>query len=314
MKSNLLTWLAVPRRSDHRSVSAHLTWLQLFRLLVEKGQCDPTTAHHEVTNFISHQWDGPLETLVWLCRQDQFWSVIPVNGGLGHTYHSLAKGILHGGPSTLLNVLLTEERAPYILHSEGHDSRTVLFAAVWRQALRATRARHHPRHCDSSLDQLVTKLIQDGSDVHALDSSGLTPLNNAIRLFILYNDYSPFRAPGLAPEFREVREVFRIEKKQPETRIPGSQYGSEMEPDGSTDGKERFRQFLSWWFERLDDGGCDWNDYVRHENLQLPTCRYLQAGTLFSLQISKKFHYDKTAQKLELDLKWAWTKIAAGKD
>ena len=247
-----------------------------------------------------------METLVWLCRQDQLWFELPVNGGLGHTYHSLASDDSHGGPSILLNVLWTEERAPYILHSKDHDSRTVLSAAVWRQAWWATFARQRPRRCDSSLDQLVTKLIQDGSDVHALDSSGSTPLNDAIRLFATYYDSSPLRPLDFAPE---ARAVFRIERKRPENRIPGSHFGSEAELDRPTDSKGRFRQFLSWWFERLDDGGCDLNDYVRHEHLQPPMCKFGRDGAVLGAQISKHFHYDETAQMLELDVQWAWTKI-----
>ena len=186
MESNLLIWLALSQKSDQEDYQARSIWLQLVKLLVEEGQCDPTTAHHGIPNFILHQWSGPMETLVWLCRQDQFWLQIPVNGGLGHTYHPLAKGIWHGGPSILLNVLWTEDRAPYILHSRDHDSRTVLFAAVGRQASLATIDRESPRNiCDSSLDQLVTRLIQDGSDVHVLDSSGSTPLNNTFRLLAI---------------------------------------------------------------------------------------------------------------------------------
>ena len=248
-----------------------------------------------------------METLVWLCRQDHFWFEIPVDGGLGHTYHSLAKGIWHGGPSILHNALWTEERAPYILHSKDHDSRTVLFAAVWRQAWLATIDRQDPRQaCDSSLDQLVTRLIRDGSDVHALDSSGSTPLNNALQLFAIYCDNSPLRALDFA---QEAREVFRIDRKRPENRIPGSQSGSEAELDGSTDSKWRFWRFLHWWFERLDDGGCNLNDYVRDENLQPPMCRIGRDGAVLGAQISKTFHYDETAQTFELDFKWAWTKI-----
>ena len=253
-----------------------------------------------------------MDTLVWLCRQDQWWFELPVNGGIGHTYHLLAKDIWHGGPSILLNVLWTEERAPYILHSKDHDSRTVLFAAVWRQAWLATVDRQSPRPIfDSSLDQLVTRLIQDGSDVHVLDSSGSTPLNNALRLFATYCDSSPLQALDFA---QETREVFRIERKQPENRIPGSQSGSEAELDRSTDSKWQFRQFLYWWFERLDDGGCNLDDYVQHENLHPPMCKIARDGAVFGAQISKTFHYDKTAQTLELDVKWAWTKTGGSEE
>ena len=307
MKSNLLIWLALSEKPDEEDFKARLIWLQLVRLLVEEGQCDPTTAHYGITNFILHQWSGPMETLVWLCRQDQLWFEIPVNGGLGHTYHSLAEGIWHGGPSILLNVLWTEERAPYILHSKDHDSRTVLFAAVWRQAWLATIGRQSFQPiCDCSLDQLVTRLIQDGSDVHVLDSSGSTPLDFALRLFAIYHESSPLKALDFA---HETREVFRIERKKPENRIPGSQSGSEAELDGFTDSKWRFRQFLYWWFERLDDGGCNLDDYVRNENLQPPMCIVGRDGAVLGAQISKTFHYDETAQILELDLEWAWTEI-----
>lgn len=306
MESNLLIWLALSQKSDQEDYQARSTWLQLVRLLVEEGQCDPTTAHHGITNFILHQWYGPLETLAWLCRQDQFWFEIPVDGGLGHTYHSLAKGILYGGPNILLNVLWTEERAPHILHSKDHDSRTVLFAAIWRQAWLATIARQSPRRCDSSLDQLITRLIRDGSDVHALDSLGSTPLNDALRLFAIYCDKSPLNALDFA---HESREVFRIERRQPGNRIPGSEPASETQLDGSTDSKGRFRQFLDWWFERLDDGGCNLNDYIRRENLEQPICKIGRDGAVLGAQISKTFHYDNTTQTLELDVEWAWTKV-----
>ena len=296
------------QKSDREDYQARSVWLQIARSLVEEGQCDPTTAFHGITNFIMHQWYGPMETLVWLCRQDQLWFEIPVNGGLGHTYHLLARGIWNGGPSILLNVLWTEERAPYILHSKDRDSRTVLFAAVWRQAWLANNPQ---RMCNYSLDQLVTRLIRDGSDVHVLDSSGSTPLNNALWLFAMYCDNSPLIAQNFA---HETREVFRIEAKKPENRISGSQSGSEAELDGSTDSKWRFTQFLSWWFERLDDGGCDLNDYVRHENLQPPMCKIGRDDAVFGAQISKTLHYDETAQTLELDVKWAWTKIGGSEE
>ena len=252
-----------------------------------------------------------METLVWLCRQDQFWFEIPVNGGLGHTYHSLAMDIWYGGLNILLNVLWTEERAPYILHSKDHDSRTVLFAAVWGQAWLATIGDHSHQRCDSSLDQLIKRLIQDGSDVHALDSLGDTPLNDALSLFALYCDSSPLKALDFA---RENREVFRIAIKQSENRIPGSQSGSEVRLDRSTDDKLRFRRFLDWWFERLEVSGCDLNDYVRRENLQPQMRKIGRDGAVLGVQISKTFHYDKTAQVLELDMEWAWTKVGGSEE
>ena len=301
MKSNLLIWLALSWEPDQRNYQARLTWFQLARLLVEEGQCDPATAHHEKTKYILHHWCGSMETLVWLCRQD---FEIPVNRGLGHAYHSLAEGIWHGGPSILLNLIWTEERAPYILHFKGHDSRTVLFDAVRRQAWWATIYRRDLRQV--CLDQLVTRLIRHGSDVHALDSLGSTPLNNALWLFAIYCENSPLRVLDFA---HENREVFRIERKRPENRILGSQSGSESELDASTDSKWRFRRFLHWWFKRLDDGGCNLNDYVRGEKLQPPICRIARDGAVLGAQISKIFHYDETAQTLELDMKWAWTKI-----
>ena len=306
MESNLLIWLTPWQKPDQEDYQARLTWLQLVRLLVEEGQCDPTTAHHGVTNFIMHQWYGPMETLVWLCRQDQFWFEVPVNGGLGHTYHSLARDIWYGGPSILLNVFWTEERAPYILHSKDHDSRTVLFAAISRQAWLATIGRQFPQRCDSSVDQLIIRLIQDGSDVHALGPLGSTPLNNALRLFAIYHDSSPLKALDFA---HDTQEVFRIETKQSENRILGSQSESEVQLDIFTDSKMRFRQFLCWWFERLEDGGCDLNEYVRHENLQPPMCKIGRDGAVLGAQISKTFYYDKSAQTLELDVQWAWTKV-----
>ena len=312
MKSNLLTWLAQSKMSDHQIYQAQSIWLQLVRLLVEEGQCDPTTAHYGITNFIMHHWYGPMETLVLLCRQDQLWFEIPVNGGLGHTYHLLAKDIWGRGPSILLNVFWTEERVPYILHSKDHDSRTVLYAAVERQACWANIASRSSRpNYDSSFDRLVTRLIQDGSDVHALDLSGSTPLNNALWQFAIYCDSSPLKALDFA---HETREVFRIERKQRKNRMPGSQSGSEADLDGSTGSKWRFRQFLSWWFERLDDSGYNFNDYVRHENLQPPMCKIGRDDAVFGAQISKTLHYDETAQTLELDVKWAWTKIGGSEE
>lgn len=161
-----------PYISRPRDYPAQSTWLQLVKLLVEKGQCDPTTAYHGMTSFILHQWYGPMETLKSLCRQDQSWFELPVNGGLGHTHHSLAKGIWHEGPSILLSYLWTEERAPYILHSRDNDSKTALSATVWRQAWLATIDRQsHLQIRDSSVDRLVMKLIRDASDVHALRST-----------------------------------------------------------------------------------------------------------------------------------------------
>ena len=120
MESSLLIYLSL--HSDQENYQARSTWLQLVNLLVEEGHCDPTIAHHGIINFVLHHWRGHMETLKWLCRQDQFWFEIPVDGGLGHTYHSLAMGIQHGGPTILLNVVWTEECAPYILHSRGNDS------------------------------------------------------------------------------------------------------------------------------------------------------------------------------------------------
>ena len=251
---------------------------------------------------------------MWLCRQDQFWFEIPVNGGLSHTYHSLAKDIWYGGPNILLNVLWTEERAPYILHSKDHVSRTVLFAAVERQAWLATIDCRSPQRCDSGLDQLVTRLIRDGSDVHALDSLGSTPLSNALRLFAMYCDKSPLRALDFAHENREVFRIERKQRKQQENRIAGSQSGSKVQLDGSTNNKGRFMQFLDWWFDKLDEGGCSLNDYVRRENLQRPMCKISRDGAAFGAQISKTIHYDDAAQTLELDVEWAWTKVGGSKE
>ena len=311
MESNLLIWLALCQEPDQEDYQARSTWLQLVRLLVEEGQCDPTTAHHGTPNFILHQWYQPMETLVWLCRQDQFWFEIPVNGGLGHTYHSLAKYISYGGPSILLNVLWTEERAPYILYSKDHDLRTVLHAAVWRKARLATIDRQSLERYDSSLDQLVTRLIQNGSDVHALDSLGSTPLNEALWHFAIYCDSSPLKALDFA---RENRELFRIQMRRPENRIPRSQPGFEAQLDRSTNSKGRFMQFLNWWFEKLDDSGCDLDDYVRRENLQPRICKIGRDGAVLGAQISKTFHYDNTARSLELGMEWAWTKVGGSEE
>ena len=95
----------------------------------------------------------------------------------------------------------------------------------------------------------------------------------------------------------EAREVFRIEKKKPENRIPGFQSESEAEVDRSTDSKWQFTQFLHWWFERLNDSGCYLDDYIQHENFQPPMCKIGRDGAVFGAQISKTSHYDKTAQK-----------------
>ena len=185
-----------------------------------------------MTNFILHQWRGPVETIKWLCRQDNLWFEIPVNGGLGHTYHSLAWSIWHGGPSILLDALWTDERAPYILHSRDHDSRTVLFSAIWRQAWLATCG-HEDRLqvWDPSIDYLVTRLISDGSDVHALDSLGCTPLTKALWYFVTYCDSSPLKALNFA---HESREVFKIEQLQSENGNPAFQSGSRSDLYGST--------------------------------------------------------------------------------
>ena len=182
----------------------------------------------------------------------------------------------------------------------------------WRQAWLATVDRQSPLHVyDSSRNRLATRLIQDGSDTHVLSSSGFTPLNNALWLFATYHDISPLRALHFA---HESHEVFRIERKRPENRIPASQSGSGTELEGSTDSKERFRQFLYWWFERLDDGGCDLDDYVRHEHLQPPMCKIRRDGAVFGDQISRTFRYDKSAQTLEVNVKWTWTKIGGSEE
>ena len=310
MISNLVIWLAVMQ--EQRNYQTPSTWLQLVNLSVEEGQCDPSTAYHGVTNYVLHHWRGPTEPLAWLCREDQYWFEIPVNGGLAHTYHSLATGIWHGSPTILLNVIWTEERAPFILHSRDNDSRTVLFAAVSRQAQLATIHRLNPRHiCDFSSDQLVTKLIKGGSDVHVLDSSGSTPLDHAFQHFVVYHEASPLKAMDFA---HVARVKLEIGTKQLKNRVPGSQSGSEAKVYGSTDINWLFMQFLYWWFERLDDGGCNLNDYVRHENLQPTMCKIGRHGEVLGAHISKSLHYDETAQTLELDMKWTWTKIGGSEE
>ncbi len=243
-----------------------------------------------------------------MCRQERSWFEIPINGGLSHTYHSLAWDIWYGGPSILLDVLWTEERAPYILRSRYENSETVLFVVVWHQAWYDT-ARHGdpPPVRDSSVDQLVTRLIRHGSDVHALNSSGFTLLNEAVRLFVIYCDSSPLRSFNFA---HESREVFKIERISSECRIQGSQSGSGTDLNGSTHSIWRFAQFLYWWFERLDDSDYDLNDYIRQEEtLHLPVCEVGRDDAILGAKISKTFYYDKTAQRLELDVNWAWTKI-----
>lgn len=232
------------RKSNQEDCQARSTWLQLVKLLVEEGRCDPTTAHHGVTNFILHQWDGPVQTPGWLCRQA--W-----------------------------------------LATCGHEDRLQVG--------------------DSSVDQLVTRLIQDGSDVHALDSSGSTPLNKALDYFVTYCDSSPLRASNFA---HESREVFRIENLPSDYVVPGSKYGSRANLDGSPDSVRRFGQFLNWWFERLDGSGYELNDYIRQEGtLQPPLCKFRQDCEILGAKISKTFLYDKTAQSLELSVECAWTKI-----
>ena len=301
-------WNKSPERRQARS-----TWLQIVKLLVEEGQCDPATAYCGITNFILHQWESPIETLKRLSRQDRLWLEIPVNGGLGHIYHSLATALWHEGPSVLLNVLWTEERAPYILHSRNKSSETVLFAVVWRQAWNIFCLHKDPALVqESSVDQLVSRLIRDGADVHTLDSSGFTPLNQALWIFVTHCDISPMTALNSAHDFRE---VFRIERVPSEFRIGGSQSGSGADLDRSTDSIWRFSQFLYWWFDRLDDSGYDLNDYIRQEETFHPPVYGMgRDDAIFDAKISRTFHYDKTAQLLELNVKWAWTKIEDIKD
>lgn len=225
----------------------------------------------------------------------------------------MAKGIWQEGPSILLNYLWTEERAPYILHSRDNDSKTVLSAIVWRQAWLATiDRRSHLQIRGSSVDRLVMKFIQDGSDVYALSSPGSTPLNNALRLFVTYCDSSPLKALGFA---HESREVFQINKVPPGYGISGPQSGSGADLDRFPDSKRLFGEFLYWWFERLQDSGYGLNDYVRQEETpHPPMCKIGRDNAVFSAKISKTIRYDKTAHRLELDMRWAWTKIGDSKD
>ena len=111
----------------------------------------------------------------------------------------------------------------------------------------------------------MKKLIRDGSDVHALNSLGSIPLNNALWLFVTYCDSSPFRALHFA---HESREMFRIEETLSEYVIPGSQSGSGTDLDGSTDSKRRFGPCFSdtemFWGCKINDANESFPEATPH--------------------------------------------------
>ena len=156
------------------------------------------------------------------------------------------------------------------------------------------------------------KLIQDGSDVHALDSSGSTPLNEAICSFVTYCDSSPLKAFKFA---HVAQELFKIRKEPSEYYNLGSQSGSRAHLTEALDSTRRFENFLYWWFQRLDDSPYDLNEYIRQEEaLQPPIRKVCRDATILGATISKTFHFDKTTRTIELKLEWAWTKNPDVKD
>ena len=173
---------------DHLFVGPRATAREILdtvRVLVEKGQSDPMIGTNRLWDCPSvlFGWKGPSEPFLWLLRQDHFGVDIETRDEV------LGWSIFHykadhrSGPRLILDALFEEKNYPTLTEARDISGGTVLHQAVRRWCIEvleeSNRERSNDREVTTSYT-LVQRLLEIGSDVHAQNHDGYTPLDTIV--------------------------------------------------------------------------------------------------------------------------------------
>lgn len=159
--------------------------LDTVRVLVEKGQSDPmigTTVAWDSPSVL-YGWEGPSEPFLWLLRQDHFDVDIERRGEIWGQSIFHFKAVHKSGPRLILDALFQEKNYPTLTEARDNLGDSVLHQAVWAwciNVLELEGERSHDREVTESYT-LVRRLLEIGSDVHAKNSYGYTPLDRIMK-------------------------------------------------------------------------------------------------------------------------------------
>ena len=210
------------------------------RSLVENGKSDPMIGRSDgngnpYSTLIA--WNGSFEPFKWLVDQEHF--EIDLEGQFGVAgdciYHKLAGPDLLGGPRFMLNQLWSHENISKITTIKNYDGMTVLHAAItslcW--CTLANGDIFEPEI--PAYGELVRRLLQAGSDIHAQDCDDLSPLD--MILFI---------------------SLLGCYENQTDAE-------SDLSMGIPHDPPEDSRAFVRWWVDEIANAGYDLKQYARKE-------------------------------------------------
>ena len=168
--------------------------LDTVRVLVEKGQSDPMIGTNGDGGLdqpsVLFGWQGPSEPFLWLLRQDHFdVDIERRDGKLGRSiFHSKASpSPSKSGPRLMLDALFEEKNYSTLTNARDTRGDTVLhlaskkwcFTKLVSEKLRS----NDPK--DNASYTLVQRLLEIGSDAHAQNHDGYTPLDLIIDEIII---------------------------------------------------------------------------------------------------------------------------------
>ena len=153
--------------------------LDTVRVLVEKGQSDPMIGSNRSWDSPSvlFGWYGPSEPFLWLLRQDHFDVDIERRGEVRGQSIFHFKANHYYGPRLILDALFEEENYPRLTEARDNLGCTVLHRAVETWCFLDLREKRGNNRDITAPYTLVRRLLGIGSDVHAQNHSGYTPLD-----------------------------------------------------------------------------------------------------------------------------------------
>ena len=156
--------------------------LDTVRVLVEKGQSDPMIGtrvrglHYPSVLF---GWTGPSDPFLWLLRQDHFDVDIEQRTKFSGQSIFHVNACCGCGPRLMLDALFEEKNYPALTDSRDNCGDTVLLDAVrsWSSMVLYLKGEWDINREVTLSYTLVQRLLEIGSDVHAQNSAGYTPLD-----------------------------------------------------------------------------------------------------------------------------------------
>ena len=303
---------------SHDDTKVESRFLKAVKAFVEKGNSDPTLGTpHGMSNFVFHEWQGPVESFSWLLRQDHFEVDIQLDSEERSIYHSLASSssMYMDGATLLLDVLWREENSCEIASMTDQLFETVLHKSLVRLVdnaifldLDVLHLRNRPCHA------LISRLLKAGSNIHAQNIYGHTPLAHMITHildFTMLSDHPPDRFvehfsvyPGALADMDTPQEV-------------NNHFITRQDRLGNLIfGVSDKKRLLQWWFCFLLDQGFDLLDYIRVEG-QLAERKGVEWALLRSNRYPNRYFkmqvlHDETAQELEITVIFGCTERDEG--